>query len=94
MAAGQSAGAAAKQRVSKKTGMPTKPGVGKGKGAAVGSKVCVPCTLKKHRLHSAQDARTHPDPVSNDGPHEPTGSNPCVLQVPGVQEELRPQKVH
>jgi hypothetical protein len=77
MAAGRSAGAAAKQRVSKKTGMPTKPGAGKGKGAAGGCKTCVPCTLKKYQLQFAQEARTHQNLVSNDGPHQPTGSNPC-----------------
>jgi hypothetical protein len=77
MASGRSAGGGATQRVSKKTGRPTVPGAGKGKGAAGGSKVCVPCTLRKHSLHYAEEARTHADAVFNDKWHQPTSSTPC-----------------
>uniref|UniRef100_A0A383VFF8 Uncharacterized protein n=1 Tax=Tetradesmus obliquus TaxID=3088 RepID=A0A383VFF8_TETOB len=77
MASGRSAGGWATQRVSKKTGRRTVPGAGKGKGAAGGSKVCVPCTLRKHSLHYAEEARTHADAVFNDKWHQPTSSTPC-----------------
>jgi hypothetical protein len=63
--------------LSRKTGKPTQPGRGKGFGGEGGSKVCVPCTLVKYKLGTADEARSHHQQVTMTKDHQPGGAKPC-----------------